>query len=370
MKKVNTFILFFICFLFCNTIVKASGSEEFFKVASEQDLSECISNQSMCELTADINLSMRKEISKPVIIDLNGHTLSPQKDLEVHAGLIRVGHGAKLTIIDTKGTGKISTGDNKEVWAAIDLADKTESDKVAELVVNSGTIEGFYYGITGNGDAHNTKITINGGTIRALNADDSVGIYHPEKGTLEINNGTIVGGSGIEIRSGNLTVNGGNITGNAKEFLKMSNSNGTTTQGVGIAVAQHVTKNDLNVKINNGNISGIYGLYEWNPQNSDAIDKVKMQIVNGDFKATSADGAAVYSADFTNFISGGKFNTDVKKYLTENAETTMKTVNITDAKTEEKQSPIIYILACLLVLAGAAGFGYYELNKNKIRKAN
>ena len=48
----------------------------------------------------------------------------------------------------------------------------------------------------------------------------------------------------------------------------------------------------------------------------------------------------------------------------------MKTVNITDAKTEEKQSPIIYILACLLVLAGAAGFGYYELNKNKIRKAN
>lgn len=369
MKKVKVVFLFLICFLFSGSIVKASGSEEFYKIASEQDLNECISNQSMCELTSDINLSMRKEISKALILDLNGHTISPKDDLQVHAGLIRVGRGGKLTIIDTKGNGKITTGNNKEAWAAIDLADKTESDKISELIVNSGTLEGFYYGITGNGDAHNTKITINGGNIKALNEDDSVAIYHPQKGTLEINNGTIIGGTGIEIRSGNLIVNGGTITGNAKTFLKMANSNGTTTQGVGIAVAQHVTNNDINVKINNGNISGIYGLYEWNPQNSSAIDKVKMQIINGDFKATSADGSAVYSADFTNFISGGKFNTDVKKYLTDNAQTTMKKVNIKTDSVNENKSPVMYILAFLVIASGIAGYGYYQLNKNKIKKA-
>lgn len=369
MKKVKVVFLFLVCFLFSGSIVKASGSEEFYKVASEQDLNECISKEGMCELTNDINLSMRKEISKPLILDLNGHTIAPEDNLQVHAGLIRVGRGGKLTIIDTKGNGKITTGNNKEVWAAIDLVDKTESDKVSELIVNSGTVEGFYYGITGNGDVHNTKITINGGNIKALNADDSTAIYHPQKGTLEINNGTITGGTGIEIRSGDLTVNGGTITGNAKEFLKMSNSNGTTTQGVGIAVAQHTTNNDINVKINNGNISGIYGLYEWNPQNSNAIDKVKMQIINGDFKATSADGSAVYSADFTNFISGGKFNTDVKKYLTENAQTTMKPIDFSETVVDENKSPIIYILTFLTIAAIIAGLGYYQLNKNKIKKA-
>ena len=40
MKKVKVVFLFLVCFLFSGSIVKASGSEEFYKVASEQDLNE------------------------------------------------------------------------------------------------------------------------------------------------------------------------------------------------------------------------------------------------------------------------------------------------------------------------------------------
>jgi len=301
MKKRKLLITLVLTFLVGSTIVQASSGESFVKVASEQEFNECISTNNMCELTSDLTLDMRKAISSKVIIDLNGHTIAPTDGASIHAGLIRVNHGGKLTVMDSKGNGKITTGNNKEVWAAIDLTDSNKQEDVAELIVNSGTIEGFYYGITGNGDINNTKITINGGNIKTINSDDSVAVFQPQKGTLEINNGTITGGTGVEIRSGDLTVNGGTIIGNASKFEKMVNGNGTTTNGVGITVAQHTTKNPINVVINNGTISGIYGLYEWNPHNNSEIDKVKMVIHNGDFKTTTSDGAAVYSADFTNY---------------------------------------------------------------------
>ncbi|MDE5539850.1 MAG: hypothetical protein K2J20_05135, partial [Bacilli bacterium] len=267
MKKKSLFILFVLSMWFGCMKVDASASDPFFKVTDEQSFIECLSKDNMCELSKDVTLSARQLISKNIILDLKDHTLTAGDDLSVHAGLLKVNHGAKLTIMDSVGNGKISTGKSKEVWAAIDLVDTTESDKPAELIVNGGTIEGFYYGITGNGNYHNTSITINGGTIKTLNEEDSVAIFQPQVGKLEVNGGTITGATGIEIRSGNLTVNGGTITGTAKEFLKMVNGNGTTTTGAGIAVAQHTTKNEINVVINNGNISGIYGLYEWNPHN-------------------------------------------------------------------------------------------------------
>ena len=124
MKKRNLLVTLVLTFLVGNTIVQASSGEAFTKVATEQEFNECISQNNMCELTADLTFNMRKAISSKVIIDLNGHTISPEDGSSIHAGLIRVNHGGKLTIMDSKGNGKITTGNNKEVWAAIDLADR------------------------------------------------------------------------------------------------------------------------------------------------------------------------------------------------------------------------------------------------------
>ena len=88
-----------------------------------------------------------------------------------------------------------------------------------EFVMNGGILEANGgSGIGGNGSAQPTEpgqipygyttCTINGGTIYANSPGFSVGIYHPQFGTLDINGGKIISknGAGIVIRAGNLTV--------------------------------------------------------------------------------------------------------------------------------------------------------------------
>ena len=95
----------------------------------------------------------------------------------------------------------------------------------------------------------------------------------------------------------------------------MNNPKGTTTTGVGIAIAQHTTTLPIDVKISGGTISGTYSVYEANPQknSTDAFSKVEISISGGSF-----DGN-VYSEDVEQFITGGNFSYSVKDtdYLAE-----------------------------------------------------
>ncbi len=88
----------------------------------------------------------------------------------------------------------------------------------------------------------------------------------------------------------------------------MNNPNGTTTTGVGIAIAQHTTTLPIDVKISGGTISGTYSVYEANPQknSTDAISKVEISISGGSFEGN------VYSEDITDFITGGNFSSSLK----------------------------------------------------------
>lgn len=320
MKKIEYFVLGLIAFMLGISGVNASA-DGAFEITDEVSFEECLEEESLCRLTKDLDITSSKNVDQDMILDLNGNTISPSPELKLSSGLLSVERGATLTINDSTGNGKISTGSGDNVWAAIQLIKKSSGDEVAELVVNGGTIEGYYYGVVGNGRVHNTKVTINGGIIKGLNQEDSVGIYQPQKGELIINGGTIMGGTGIEIRSGKLTINNGTISGKASQFVKMVNNNGTTTNGVGVAVAQHTTKNPIEVTIHGGSIEGQYAFYEWNPHNNSAEDlaSIKLKIDGGNFVGLAQGVHAVYSQDFNNFISGGKFNTEVSEYLTDDA---------------------------------------------------
>lgn len=365
MKKRNVVVLCSMGLFLGVTNAYASG-EEYFQVQSENDFRECISENNVCELASDLTLSSRFTIENEVILDLKGFAITPAPDLKLNSGMIKVGYGAKLTVLDTKGNGKISTGDSGNVWGGIELGEGTYNNAPALLIVNGGTIEGYYYGIVGNGKVPNTSLIINGGNIKALNPDDSVGIYQPQIGKMEINNGVISGATGIEIRSGDLVINGGNITGFAKKFTKTANKNGTTINGAGVAIAQHTTQNDVNVTINNGNISGLYALYEWNPHKNKDINKVKIAIHNGDFKTLEDKGEAVYSEDFTKFIFGGKFNSDVSKYTVQNAKTTMKTIDVTEDNSNSKKYNIF--VTVVILISTIAGFIFYRYFQNNIKR--
>lgn len=159
-------------------------------------------------------------------------------------------------------------------------------------------------------------ININDGAVIAAGTGN-VGIALNGAAVLNVNEANISADTGIEVRAGKMTVNGATITGNAVPTEVAPNGNGTTTDGAGIAVAQHTTKLPISVTVNSGTISGYTALYESNPQNNSAEDIAKESIVvkGGTFNAINDGTLAVYSENRTNFITGGTFSSDPTPYV-------------------------------------------------------
>jgi len=361
MKKIGFAV---VVFLFSTMLVRASD-DGYFPVNSEATLTNCVEQFGECRLTGDISLTKELVVNGEIVLDLHGYKITPDASFQLHAGFIQVGRGAKLTIQDSKGSGEISTGSLGNVWAAIQLIQNNDSSDVAELIVNGGTIAGYYYGITGNGKRDHTKVTINSGAIKCFNTEDCTAIFQPQMGELFINGGTITGGSGIEIRSGSLTIRDGVIKGLDQEFKKMANSSGTTIEGVGVVVAQHTTKQSIKVDILGGNIEGQYAFYEWNPQKNskEDINQIHLYISGGNFVGLADGVKAIYSEDFTHFVSGGKFNTNVDEYLTSDADVVAK---IVDGNVPEKK--IMNKLWWVIMLFVAGSIVYFFIHKDRLLK--
>ena len=126
----------------------------------------------------------------------------------------------------------------------------------------------------------------------------------------------ITGGTAIEVRAGKLTVKGGTITGTGTATEVQPNGNGTSTKGTGIGIAQHTTKQPIEVTISGGKISGHTAFFESNPQKNegDAQQKIELNIAGGEFTATNGGTNAVSSeSGKTNFVTGGTFSSPVNK---------------------------------------------------------
>ncbi len=82
------------------------------------------------------------------------------------------------------------------------------------VTVKGGTISGAVAGLSGEGGSHGTTFDIEGGTIQS---EDGVGIYHPQNGELNISGGTVIGATGINMKSGELNITGGTIQGTGEK---------------------------------------------------------------------------------------------------------------------------------------------------------
>jgi len=273
-------------------------------------------------LINNVVLDESVEISKEIELDLNGYTITPSSTM-TDDSLIIVLHGGTLTVGDysVEKTGKISAN-NSTTYVGIKMTKAGgDTTKKATLIVDCGIIEGYYYGISGNGnpDRINTDITVRGGTIKGLNG---AGIYQPQVGKLTVIDGHIEGLTGIEIRAGELKVEGGTIKGTNNGLVSNKNGNGITTKGAGISVAQHTTKKDIDVNITGGNIQGYTALHQSNIQENSAEDiaKVSLLVEGGSFEAINGGTQAVYSENKTNFIKDGTFSSDVTGYVSNNIE--------------------------------------------------
>ena len=188
------------------------------------------------DMTTDGNLTVNE--GKDIVLDMNGHSIkganADNKNILVRG---------KLTLKDSKenSTGKIyaetpyqyGVYDKPLVYVGSKGEFVMESGHIysvipektvdngqfgigawgsSKITINGGTVESGWYAIAGNGnETESTTITINGGTLVST-ADYA--IYHPQPGTLTVNDGAVVYGAAgaIAMKRGELEINGGTLT--------------------------------------------------------------------------------------------------------------------------------------------------------------
>ncbi len=287
---------------FTLTIAEPVAQMGYRKFSTLQAAIDAARDGETIKLLTDIVTKDRVNVDKTVVLDLAGKTISAASGFSPkNSGVIGVKRGGNLTIDDTSSgkEGKISSND---VYAAVSmtiLGESTATDAAyAKLTVNAGTLEGLYYGIVGNGNRHNTKVVINGGTVKGTNSNDNTGIYNPQNGTLEINGGTIEGAMGIYVKAGTVSVvSGGTVRGTGPRGTYEPSGDGIKN-----------CTGDAFIVDNCGYPGGV----------------PNVSISGGTFVSTNGEAIGSYAynktsstnyAPLTGFIKGGTFSSDPSTYV-------------------------------------------------------
>ena len=195
--------------------------------AEEKTLQELINaaeDGATIKLTEDHDGSITIN-GKNIVLDLDGHKIESTEDVIVVTN-------ESFVIVTGNGTIK-STGDSGiSIYSGSSVTLESGNIRTQEFGVytsgnatftmNGGSIETVdNCGVGGNGsngDGYkNYTININGGTIKGnivTSGYIACGVYHPNKGTVNITGGTITanGGAGVVQRAGILNITGGTIT--------------------------------------------------------------------------------------------------------------------------------------------------------------
>ena len=330
------------------TTTTQDGSEENpFIITSDNETSGItFSEAGHYQLSADISVPHvwgAKDFKGSVILDLAGHTLTLTNN---DYGLIYADEDlTSLEIVSSEGTGTIKPSTTK--FATIQISGTNNVVTIGENVILDGTnvqdrdcfailiakeangtqlnLNGCTIkdanGLTinGNNTTGNTKVQLNGATIEATGH----GIYQAGNGAttdVTANDSTIKGGAtGIEVRAGSLKLVNSTVIGGDEDCTVAPNGNGTTTDNAALAVAQHTTKQPINVTLEgNVTLTANAALSIKNPESAPAKDIVKVNVNGGIFNGAIAvddTGESATVADGTLTITGGTFDADVSKYV-------------------------------------------------------
>lgn len=320
--------------------VQTGDSRNFGKLTLQSGTIDCLGDYCVYNLS-ESEINGGKISGKDFSFYLGKNSRAVMNDGEIISSgdpTVRVSAGASFTMND----GLIQIGDN---GVAIIVAgagslftmnggriDATNSDGFgatgvagfldSEVVINDGVIDAHSYAICGNGsgaesqsDGRNAKITVNGGELNSVVATV---IYAPQvNGVTTITGGTLTGGmSAVEMRAGKLVVSGGTLIGNRNRYNVIKNDSGNTTTGAAIAVAQHNTKQPIEVIVTGGTFDAYTPFSHANPQGNSSEDlaKIGLNISGGEFFGVG-DGATIANVADTPFISGGIYNFAVTDYV-------------------------------------------------------
>ena len=263
------------------------------------------------DMTTHGNLTVN--VGKDIVLDMNGHSIKG-----ANADYKNILVWGKLTLKDSKenSTGKIyaetpyqyGVYDKPLVYVGSKGEFVMESGHIYSVIpentvysgqfgigaydnstvtINGGTVESGWYAIAGNGSGvQTTAITINGGTLVSTS---DYAIYHPQFGTLTINDGAVVYGAAgaIAMKRGNLVVNGGTLT------SKGVGDTGNWGDGTG------------NLKRAALNFCAPYG---------DVTAIIKGGTITAEGDAVLIDAKPTEGKEVSLAISGGTFSSDVSKY--------------------------------------------------------
>lgn len=263
------------------------------------------------DMTTDGNLTVYA--GKDIVLDMNGHSIKG-----ANADYKNILVKGKLTLKDSKenSTGKIyaetpyqyGVYDKPLVYVGSKGEFVMESGHIysvipkktadngqfgigaydnSKVTINGGTVESGWYAIAGNGSGvQTTAITINGGTLVSTS---DYAIYHPQFGTLTINDGAVVYGAAgaIAMKRGNLVVNGGTMT------SKGIGDTGNWGDGTG-----NLGKAALNFCAPYGDVTAI----------------IKDGTITAEGDAVLIDAKPTEGKTVTLAIEGGTYSSDVSKY--------------------------------------------------------
>lgn len=289
-----------------------------------------VANGDTIKLVKDVTLTQTIVINdkeaKTIVLDLAGKTL--KGNIDFYAGDLTIQNGtidgrvyANATNADME-YGHLTIAKDAVIKGGFDANGNSNAVLLwqAEVSANNygatvdiyGTLEKNLW-VIGNIKTDLTTaenpcvVNIHDGAV--IKGEDGTGVAVQGAAKVTVGKAAITGSTGIEVRAGELTVDGATVVGTAKPTTITPNGNGTTTDGAGIAVAQHTTKLPIKVTINSGDISGYSALYQSNPQKNDAefVEKVSVAVNGGTFKAINGGTCGVYSENNCVTISGGAF---------------------------------------------------------------
>lgn len=256
--------------------------------------------------------SSTDKLADGFVLDLGGHTLSSKQNTTIKMAMLDISvpmtiQNGTVKYVSDNGTGAMMTSADVTIASDVTIDGGIgygiwTSGYGHTLTVNGTVKSNGAYAITGNGSddtgyVDDCNITVNDGA--AIQAPNGIGIYHPEKGTVTINGGTISGHTGVQLCAGKLVVNGGAIT-----------SSGENHDATG---SQNAIPDGAAISVIDRNYPG---------------GTPSLEINGGTVRATGANALAVKAYDYKDNkvaewvnakdhveISGGTFSTDPTAFV-------------------------------------------------------
>ena len=229
-----------------------------------------------------------EDTGKPVVFDLDGHTVSTGN----HSGSA-IGFRIKYANADvTLKNGTIETSGGYAVYADGEAND-------LKLTLDNMTLKGEHAGLGILGTLTGSKITIRDSSVTGV---EYYGIYHPAAGTLTIEDSTVTGDKlGIFVKGGTVNISGDKTSVRAEtatesapsDYYSGSSEAGTSTAGYALYVEGGYNDRDIIVSVSGGTFTGTGAA-------------VKRFVKDGEAPArTISLTAGTYSTDPSAYVAAG-----------------------------------------------------------------